>query len=288
VGPLALSTSPSWTADPALIWVLCAGLLYWLGGRSGGVQARAAGPWRTLSFIAGLAAIVAALGSPIDRLAEQLFWVHMAQHILLIAVAPPLLALARPWSRIWRGPPLAFRRRTAGAVMRDRAWAPVRRAARLLAQPLPSWLLFNLTFLAWHLPGLYDAALQTPLVHAFEHAVFFFTALLFWTRVIDSPPWRSPLSDAGRIAYLASTMIAGWILAIVLALSSSPIYAGYADAAARPGGISALTDQQLAAGMMWVPGSLAYSVAILVIAYRWLEPRGGRRPAPIHPLAKSP
>ena len=74
----------------------------------------------------------------------------------------------------------------------------------------------------------------------------------------------------------------GWILAIVLAMATSPLYAAYADEASRPLQLSALTDQQLAAGIMWVPGSIAYTIAIVLVAYRMLEPRSARgdgRPA---------
>ena len=95
--------------------------------------------------------------------------------------------------------------------------------------------------------------------------------------MIDSPPWRSPLSEPVKIAYLASTLVVGWVLAIVLALATSPLYSAYSAEASRPGQISALTDQQLAAGVMWVPGSLAYTIAIVLIAYRMLEPPQARR-----------
>ncbi len=268
----AAATTPlDWTGGPALLWVLCAALLYWLGGR-GTRPARGADRRRTAAFVGGLAAIVAALGSPLDDLADRLFWAHMVQHVLLIAVAPPLLALARPWMRMWRGFPIAYRRSVAGALMTER-WAPLRRAARIAAGPLAAWLIFNLTFCAWHLPVLYDTALRSPPVHAVEHLTFFATALLFWTRVIDSPPWRSPLTEPAKLAYLASTLVVGWVLAIVLASAGSPLYSAYGAEATRPGGISALTDQQLAAGVMWVPGSLAYMIAIVLVAYRWLEPR---------------
>jgi putative membrane protein len=269
----AVTTPIDWTGGPALLWVLGAALLYWLGGRR---RRRSAGEaWRTASFAAGLIAIVIALGSSIDSLADQLFWVHMVQHILLIGVAAPLLALARPWNRMWRGFPLAYRRALARAIATPR-WRWLRSAAGFAGGAVVSWLLFNLTFCAWHLPVLYDAALRWEFVHAVEHFSFFATALLFWTRVVYSPPWRSPLSEMGKLAYLGSAMLVGWVLAIVLALAGSPIYSAYAEQASRPGHISAFTDQQLAAGVMWVPGSVAYSIAIVVIAYRWLEPSGSR------------
>jgi putative membrane protein len=206
----------------------------------------------------------------------------MSQHLLLITVAPPLLALARPWNRMWRGLPLGVRRPLAHELVQGRASAPLRAGVRFLVRPLPSWLLFNVTFVAWHLPVLYEASLTSETIHALEHLTFFATALLFWTRVIDSPPWRSPLSEPGKLAYLASTLIVGWILAIVLAMATSALYPAYADEASRPLQLSALTDQQLAAGIMWVPGSIAYTIAIVLVAYRMLEPRSARgngRPA---------
>ena len=143
-------TAPlDWTGGPAMAWVICAATLYWLGGRHGAVVAQgSADRWRLASFALGLVAIVAALGSPIDGLADSLFWAHMVQHVLLIAVAPPLLALARPWNRMWRGLPLEFRRPVARALAQDPRLGALRRVARFVAEPLPSWMIFNLTFLA--------------------------------------------------------------------------------------------------------------------------------------------
>lgn len=270
----ALTTPLDWTGGPALLWVLGAGLLYWLGGRHR--AARWGEGWRTASFAAGLLAVVIALDSPIDSLSDELFWVHMTQHILLIGVAAPLLALARPWVRMWRGLPLSYRREIAREISGP-GWRPLRRATTFASGAVVSWLLFNVNFCAWHLPVLYDAALRWEFVHALEHFTFFATSLLFWSRVIYSPPWRAPLSELGRLAYLGSTMVVGWVLAITLAMAQSPTYSAYAEEASRPGHISAFTDQQLAAGVMWVPGSVSYTIAMVVIAYRWLEPGDSRR-----------
>ena len=270
----AAITPLDWTGGPALaVGLLRRAPLLARGARN--LTPAAGIGWRTAAFLGGLLAILAAVDSPLDGLADRAFWAHMSQHLLLITVAPPLLALARPWNRMWHGLPLELRRPLAHELVQGRAWAPLRGAVRFVARPLPSWLLFNVTFLAWHLPVLYDAGLESEPVHALQHLTFFATALLFWTRVIDSPPWRSPLSEPGKLAYLASTLLVGWILAIVLAMATSPLYAAYADAS-RPWHLSALSDQQLAAGVMWVPGSLAYTIAIVLVAYRMLEPRGAR------------
>ncbi len=269
-----------WTGGPAFAWVVAVSLLYWLGGRHRAhPRPTVDDRWRTAAFIAGLGTIVIALDSRIDELAEELLWVHMVQHILLLVVAPPLLALARPWNRIWHGLPLGFRRRSAGFVVRSPRLAPLRRIASVLQDPLPSWLAFNVTFVLWHVPAAYDATLHSQFVHALEHATFFGTALLFWTRVIDSPPWRSPLAEVPRTLYVGAAMLVSWVLAITFALSTSPVYAPYAAQASRPGGLTALADQQLAAGMMWVPGSIPMAVAILFVVYRWLQPKRPGEPS---------
>jgi cytochrome c oxidase assembly factor CtaG len=189
-------------------------------------------------------------------------------------VAPPLILFGRPWPRMWRSLPLRQRTRIGRAVALSRWAAPL----RALARPLPAWLLFNATIVVWHIPAAYNATLTSNAIHQFEHATFFFTGLLFWARVIDPGPLRPRLSWPGRIVYVVGAMIVGWVLAIVLVLVQHPLYPHYAALASRPGGISALTDQQIAGGIMWVPGSIAYGIAALIGFYRWLEPDHG--PAP--------
>jgi cytochrome c oxidase assembly factor CtaG len=278
-----------WTGAPALGWVVCVAALYAIGGRRlPRAGSRASQRWRTVSFVAGLVTIVVALDTPIDDLADELLWVHMVQHLLLLVVAPPLLALARPWNRIWHGFPLGFRRAVARRVMTGRGFAPLRAVAALLAGAVASWLVFNLTLILWHIPAAYDATLRSDPIHALEHAMFFAVGLLFWTRVIDSAPWRSGLEPPARLAYVGGAMVVSWMLAIVFAVASSPLYAPYAAEASRPGGLSAYADQQIAAGVMWVPGSIPFTIALIVIVYRWLEPKRPRRTGVARPLTGSP
>jgi putative membrane protein len=253
----------AWSLDPSLIYVVAAACLYVLGSRG-----RRPTPLQAAAFFASLLTIVIALDSPIDTYADQLFWVHMMQHVLLLTVAPPLFLLGRPWPRMWRALPLQPRTRIARALVRAKWTAPV----RALARPLPAWILFNVTIIAWHLPGAYDATLRYGPVHVVEHAMFFFTGLLFWARVIDPGPLRPRLVWPARIAYAASAMVVGWALAITLVLLPHAAYGYYAALASRPGGINALTDQQIAAGIMWVPGSIAYTITFIIGFYRWLEP----------------
>jgi cytochrome c oxidase assembly factor CtaG len=169
---------------------------------------------------------------------------------------------------MWRTLP-AGRRTTIGRTLAGSRWmAPL----RAIAHPVPAWILFSATVVAWHIPAAYDATLTSGVVHLFEHAMFFFAGLLFWARVIDPGPLRPRLVWPARIAYAAGAMIVGWILAITLVIEPHSIYHYYAALPTRPGGISEITDQQIAAGVMWVPGSISYTITFLMGFYRWLEP----------------
>jgi len=258
----------------ALDLVVFSGALYWLGGRRR--QGRAH-PGRTIAFVLALVAIVAALDSPLDGLADKLFLAHMAQHVLLLAVAPPLLVLAAPWTQMWQPLPLGFRRAVARAVALSPRTRWLRAAAHGIAHPLCAWTLASATIVVWHLPAAYDLTLRNGAVHELEHTLFFLTALLYWGAVVDSPPFRSRLDYPHRIAFTVTGMLVGWVLSLVLAFATNPLYAPYATLAHRPGGLSALADQRLAAGVMWVPGSLAYSIAVVVFVYRLLDPAPARR-----------
>ena len=104
--------------------------------------------------------------------------------------------------------------------------------------------------------------------------LFFSTALLFWVHLVPAATARPQLSDGQRVAYGTAALLVSWVLAVVLGFASRPIYNVYASLASRPGGLSALADQQIAAGIMWVPASVPLLIAIFVAAYRWLDPTG--------------
>ena len=263
-----------WSLDPPLVLLIGVAILYRMGSRRTVTPARTRRERRrgALSFYSALLVLAIALSSPIDTLSEKLFWAHMVQHVLLLVVAPPLLVLARPWIRLWRALPLDARRGLGRGLVLGRRARPLRAVARSLGSPVPSFVLFSVVLLVWHLPALFDATLRSSELHALEHSLFFLTALLFWKQVIDSPPLRAPLTSAQRVGYVVGAMVVSWVLAIVLALAPHPLYSIYAHETARPGGISAIGDQQLAAGIMWVPASITFVIVIFVYVHRWLMP----------------
>jgi cytochrome c oxidase assembly factor CtaG len=226
--------------------------------------------WRAASFYAGLATIVVALVGPIDTYASKLFWVHMIQHVLLLTVAAPLIVLAAPWMSLWRPLPLGFRRDAAGAVARDAWAAPLRAAGRWLGRPLGAFLAFNVNLILWHIPAMYDLTLRHLAIHVLEHTTFLLFGVLLWCQVISSPPLRVRLREDMAVYYMVASAVVSWVLSLVLAFAPSPLYPAYAHIAGRPGGISALADQQIAGGVMLGPGSVSITLFVFLGLYRWL------------------
>jgi cytochrome c oxidase assembly factor CtaG len=207
--------------------------------------------------------------------------------VLVITVAAPLLVLSEPWSMLWRPLPLGFRRATAGWTARSPRAGPLRSLGRALSRPRPAFVVSVATMWLWHLPYAYDLALRHQSLHDLEHLTMLAGAILFWEQAIDTTPLRPALDAIQRALYVSAGAVAGWLLAALLAYWPSPLYQHYAQAAHRPGGVSALTDQQLAAGIMWGPGSIAYSVAVFWLIYSWLaddsRPHRRRRRSPHRP-----
>ncbi|HXN78043.1 MAG TPA: cytochrome c oxidase assembly protein [Candidatus Dormibacteraeota bacterium] len=267
-----------WPFEPAvLVGVAIAATLYAAGGvgRPRTQKTTSAGRWRVAAFWLGLLSILLALQSPIEMLARQLFWVHMVQHLLLMVVAAPLLALASPWTRLWRALPLGFRRSVARPVFLHPSLAPLRWTYHQVARPGVIWALAAANLWLWHLPPVYDLTLRNHLVHHLEHGLFLGLGLAFWAHVFDQHPFRAPLGTLARASYVFFAMVQSWGLAAVLSFATGPFYA-YALLPSRPGGISALTDQQLGGGMMWVPGAITYSIVFVALLFQWLAEEESR------------
>ncbi|TMD42473.1 MAG: cytochrome c oxidase assembly protein [Chloroflexi bacterium] len=233
------------------------------------------GRWRPLCFWLGLATIFFALDTPVEWYARQLFWVHMTQHLLLIMVAAPLLVAASPWMQLWRGLPLGVRRPLARVAIKHPALAVLRRLFALIVTPTAAWILSSANLWFWHWPAAYDLTLRNHTIHHLEHGLFLCLGILFWAQVIDQHPFRLRLSPFKRVAYVFTATIQAWALAALLAFATSPFYA-YALLPFRPGGISALTDQQYGAGIMWVPGSITYSIVFIACLYLWFGAEDAR------------
>ncbi|MGB2875679.1 MAG: cytochrome c oxidase assembly protein [Gaiellaceae bacterium] len=279
--------------DPILLFaLLLSAVWYWGGSRRPRLRVvgrRAPTPsWRVAAFYSGLAAIALALLGPVDSMSDKLLWAHMLQHLLLMGAAAPLLVLGAPWLPFWRPLPLAFRRRVAGAVVQSPRLAWLRSTARFISLPVVAWVLFNGDLAFWHVPALYDLTLRNTAVHYVEHLSFLAFGMLFWAQAFASPPFHPRIGDFQRVAFLTAGATAAWLLAVVLALSPTPLYRAYVSVHPRPEGLSALADQQLAAGAMWGPGSVPYALGVFWLLYAWLGEDGGGRRRPRHRRSLTP
>jgi putative membrane protein len=151
----------SWLQEPALFASIVTLALYGIGARRRLRLVGAVDPqwrWRGACFLAALVSIVFVLGPTFDRWADELLWVHMLQHVVLMSIAPPLIVLAAPWLPVWRGLPLDVRRPLA----RFAVGLPgiVRAAVRSLRNPYVVFVLASVDLAVWHLPALYDLTLQ--------------------------------------------------------------------------------------------------------------------------------
>jgi putative membrane protein len=256
--------------DLPAIWILLAALVYALGrGRMAGSRQRREGRRRAQAFYAGLIALIVAIEPPLDELADKLFWAHMLQHLLLQMVAPPLLVLGAPWLPFWRVIPLAGRRRFGRWLVCSRGASPLRLAARILGHPAVAWVLFIGTIALSHLPRVFDFALRNTAFHEGEHALFLGLGLLFWSRALDSPPFRARLQPPGAAAFFLTSIIAESLLALVIMGARSSLYTPYAALRPRPEGLSALADQQFGGALMLEPAALSLLFAFLWSIKRW-------------------
>ena len=200
---------------------------------------------RALVFAGGLSIIVFTLSASFEALTHQSLSAHMVQHLLLTVVAAPMLWLGAPTAPLFVGLPRSMRRPLL-AVTRSRF-------AGWLLHPSIGWIAFALSFWAWHVPALYDLALESDAWHHVEHACFFVSALLFWRPVILAWPARTSWPRWTMIPYLALAMFQSLPLAAILTFSDRVIYAGYAS----------IDDQARAGVIMWVPGSFPLLLPIL-------------------------
>jgi cytochrome c oxidase assembly factor CtaG len=227
------------------------------------------GAGRLATFLAGLAALVVALESPLHALGASLLQAHMAQHLLLMMVAPPLLLLGAPLLPILKGLPRDIVRAWLVPLL---AWPPLVRLGRAIVHPAVAWVLFVGSTWAWHMPSLYERALASENWHYAQHAFFLSTALAFWWPVVQPWPSRRVWPAWALIPYLVLADLQNTVLSAWLAFSDRVIYPAY-EAAPRLWGISALADQAAAGAIMWVPGSLAFLLPTVWIAVRLLSPK---------------
>jgi cytochrome c oxidase assembly factor CtaG len=213
------------------------------------------------AFLFGLLALWIAVGSPLAAFDEELLSVHMVQHLLLSAVAAPLILLAAPALPLLYGIPRRVVLGGLAPLLRSR---PARALGRVLGEPVLCWNVAVSVFIGWHTPSLFQLGLRSEYWHAVEHASFLGSGLLFWWPVVQPwpstarwPRWSVPL-------YLFLATLPCDALSAFLAFSDRVVYPAYYSAP-RHFGLSVLQDQQCAGAIMWVCVTIAYVIPAAVI-----------------------
>jgi putative membrane protein len=240
-------------------------------------SARLVKPWRSVAYLSGLAVLWIALMSPIDVLSGQFFFMHMIQHLLLVMIAPPLLLIGNPMPIMLWGLPTGLRREIGRWLRPDSGF---RRAVRSLTTPGLVWLYFVAFLVGWHDPRAYNLTLENELVHDLEHLTFFGTAVLFWWHVVGAAPRiHRRLSRGVRIGYTLSVVPPNALTGITIAFASEPIYTYYTTVP-RLGEMTVLEDQMLGGVIMWIPGSMMYIVAALILLAQIVRAEDEKEPLP--------
>ncbi len=251
----------SWRLQPVLLVVLLAlAVLYLYGVRQVG-RRRPAGRWprhRTAAFLAGLTIIEIATGGGVGVYADTLFWIHMIQHLLLIMVAPALLAASWP-----------------GVLLLHAARNPVHtRAKRVLRSAPVGWLTcplltlpaYAVTLVGTHLTGFMSAAMTSSPARSAEHALYLAVGFLLLVPVLGAEPVRWRLSAPAKLFLLVLTMPIDTFTGVVLLQTSRPLYPGVAGPGWGPGQVQ---DIQWSGAVMWIGGDGIMFALMLLVGVGW-------------------
>jgi putative membrane protein len=256
----------AWNLDPLLLAGMLLAVCAYVRGTAGGRQRGAAESWRDRCFAGAIVATGIALVSPLDALSGALASAHMVQHVLLLLVAAPLLALSAPVATVLRGSPPVVRQASQAWRRRLRL---TRGNTRLLRHPVGVWLVHVGTLWFWHAAVPYDAAVEHHLVHVVEHTSLLVTGVLFWWVVVGARAADRVSNGSGVLLVFAMAMQSVFLSAL-LTFARAPWYRVYAATTAR-WGLDPLADQQLAGVIMWIPAGLVYVVAGLCLLVAWIR-----------------
>jgi putative membrane protein len=248
----------------AAIYLLCAGPL-----RRRFADAPPPPRIRAQLFLIGVLVLFVSVATPLDTLSGYLLSAHMIQHLLMTLIVPPLLLLGTPeW------------------MLRPLLALPFARAiGRALTHPVVAFLLFNFVFSAWHVPDLYNLALQNNTVHILEHLLFLSTAVLTWWPVFSPTRELPRLPEPVQLLYLFFESLPPTILGALITFAGEPLYPEYVSAP-RLWGLSVMLDQQLGGLIMWIPGALVYFIVLTVVFFRWLNRDEYERSRDVRPAAR--
>jgi putative membrane protein len=244
----------SGTYEPLqLLFLLAAGVGYYARARTLGRQGRPVPLGRQLSFGAGLALVFVSLASPVAHLGEELLLAHMAQHLVMADVGALLIVTG-----------------LTGPILQPLLGLRPLDRLRALAHPAVAFPLWAANLYVWHLPVLYEGALENELVHAIEHGAFLAFGINMWMSLFGPLPMPAWFGNGAKLVYIILVRLAGAALANVFIWSEKVFYPDYAPGEAE-WGVSALNDQSVAGAIMMIEGSV-----LTILLFGWLFLKAAR------------
>jgi cytochrome c oxidase assembly factor CtaG len=245
---------PHWVElGPPLIATLVYLTLYGRRARTLAREGRPVETWRIACFVIGVISLAAVQIGPLDALADQRLVLHMAQHLVIGDFCSLLVVFG-----------------LTGPVLQPLLHIRVTRPLRTLAHPLIALALWSIDMYAWHIPFLYQAAVRHDLVHALEHACFFWFGTLLWLGLIGPLPKPAWFAGWGRVGYVVLVRFAGAVLGNVLIWAQTVFYPVYeATDAARA--VNPLSDQNVAGGLMMVEEMILTTILLGWVFYKFAQ-----------------
>jgi putative membrane protein len=246
---LATSLLTSWTLDPLqLLPIAVLAIAYGLRVRTLARREQPVPGWRIALFTLGIVLLVVAVASPLAAVGEdELFSFHMGQHLLLGDLAPLCLLAG-----------------LTGPILRPLLALPGVMRLRVLANPFVALPIWAANLALWHLPVLYEGAIENGAVHALEHVCFFAAGIVLWLPVLETLPAPEWFGTGAKLVYIVGVRLVATVIGNVFVWGGSPYYDVY-----RTGdeylGLTPSADQSLAGSLMMIEGSL-----VTIVAIAWL------------------
>ncbi|MGH9044560.1 MAG: cytochrome c oxidase assembly protein [Acidimicrobiales bacterium] len=232
---------------------ICAAILYLAGVWRLARKGRRWSAWRSASFIAAVASLVVALQSGLAHYDDTNFSAHVIQHMILMYLAPILLALSAPTTLALQ----ASKRRTQEVILKVLHC----RAVGFISHPIVAATVAFVSMIAYYLTPLYVLSLEHPVLHASSHVFFLLSGCVFWWIIVGKDPQRWRLSFPAKLGLLAAGIPVTAILGLALSQARTSIAPHFHTAA----------DTRAGGSILWVIGELVMLVAMGLLLFQWMR-----------------